>query len=199
MTFWMPQLIKAVSNQDSNTTVGILVMVPYSVALVAMIFVGRSSDKRLERCYHAAIPLVVGGISFTLLATISGTSMFLTVALWCVLASCIESAWGPIFSLPNEFLTGFSAAAGIALINSIGSLGGFVGPYAIGAINKQTGSFRSGLVFAGVSLFISAILILALRKRIAPETEPIVRTQGSPAVLPTADRKRRDSNSRPLP
>lgn len=187
MTFWMPQLIKAVSNQPSNTTVGILVMVPYSVALVAMIFVGRSSDKRHERFYHAAIPLAVGGISFTVLAGVSGTSTFLTVALWCVVASCIESAWSPIFSLPNEFLTGFSAAAGIALINSIGSIGGFVGPYAIGVINKQTGSFRGGLVFAGVSLFASAILVLALRKRIVSASPKLAMTEGTPATLPSLE------------
>jgi len=148
-------------------------MVPYFVALVAMIFVGRSSDKRFERHYHASIPLIIGGISFLLLATISGTAIFITVALWCVLASCIESAWSPIWSLPSEFLTGFSAAAGIALINSIGSLGGFVGPYGFGAINKRTGSFRGGFVFAGVSLFVSAMLILALRKRIVPDAEAV--------------------------
>jgi len=173
ITFWMPQLIKDASNQASNTMVGMLVMVPYFVALVAMIFVGRSSDKRFERHYHASIPLIIGGISFLLLATISGTSIFITVALWCVLASCIESAWSPIWSLPSEFLTGFSAAAGIALINSIGSLGGFVGPYGFGAINKRTGSFRGGFVFAGVSLFVSAKLILALRKRIVPDAEAV--------------------------
>jgi|SRR5215469_15851728 len=187
ITFWMPQLIKAASNQASNTTVGMLVMVPYFVALVAMISVGRSSDKRFERHYHAAIPLVVGGISFVLLATISGTSIFLTVALWCVTVSCIESAYSPIFSLPNEFLAGFSVAAGIALINSIGSLGGFVGPYAFGAINKRTGSFRGGLLFAGVSLLISAMLILALRKRAEQQAKRELATvQPSAAAIPSA-------------
>ena len=185
ITFWMPQLIKDASNQASNTMVGMLVMVPYFVALVAMIFVGRSSDKRFERHYHASIPLIIGGISFLLLATISGTSIFITVALWCVLASCIESAWSPIWSLPSEFLTGFSAAAGIALINSIGSLGGFVGPYGFGAINKRTGSFRGGFVFAGVSLFVSAMLILALRKRIVPYAEAVAMAQVSQVA--TAD------------
>jgi len=187
ITFWMPQLIQAASSQTSNTTVGMLVMVPYFVALVAMIFVGRSSDKRFERRYHASIPLIIGGVSFLLLATISGTSTFLTVALWCVLASCIESAWSPIWSLPNEFLAGFSAAAGIALINSMGSIGGFVGPYALGEINKRTGSFRGGLVFAGVSLFISAMLILALRKRTVPETSAVATVQPSVSAIPNAD------------
>jgi MFS family permease len=187
MTFWMPQLIKAGSSQYSNTTVGVLVMLPYVIALAAMILVGRSSDRRLERRYHAAIPLIIGAISFLLLSTTPPSSVFLSVVLWCLVASGIESAWSPFWSLPNEFLTGFSAAAGIAFINSIGNLGGFVGPYAMGAISKTTGSFRGGLVVAAVSWSISAMLILALRKRIAPETEPIVRAQGSPEVLPTAD------------
>jgi MFS transporter, ACS family, tartrate transporter len=100
---------------------------------------------------------------------------------WCLVASGVYSIYGPFWSLPNEFLTGFSAAAGIALINSFGNLGGFVGPYAIGAINRRTGSFRGGLIFAGISLFTSAMLMLALRKRIAQDAM----TQASPAVLPT--------------
>jgi len=65
--------------------------------------------------------------------------------------------------LPNEFLAGFSAAAGIALINSIGNLGGFVGSHAVGTIGRRTGTLYGGLVFAGISLFISAMLILALQ------------------------------------
>ena len=93
----------------------------------------------------------------------------------------IYSLYGPFWALPNEFLAGFSAAAGIALINSLGNLGGFVGPFAMGAINKRTGSFRGGLVFAGVSLLISAILILALRKRRVTETSVAA------AVTPTAE------------
>jgi ACS family tartrate transporter-like MFS transporter len=168
MTFWMPQLIKAISSTYSNTLVGVLVMIPYLVALAAMILVGRSSDRRLERHYHAAVPLIIGAISLALLSTTATSSVFCSVALWSFVASGINSLWGPFWSLPNEFLTGFSAAAGIALINSIGNLGGFVGPYAMGAISNKTGSFRGGLVFAGVSLFISAMLLIALGKRTVP-------------------------------
>jgi ACS family tartrate transporter-like MFS transporter len=136
MTFWMPQLIQAISGKYSNTTVGVLVMIPYLVALAAMVLVGRSSDTSGERRYHAAIPLVIGGVAFILLSTISTRYVFLSVTLWCLVASDIECAWSPIWSLPNEFLTGFSAAAGIAFINSVGNLGGFIGPYAMGAITR---------------------------------------------------------------
>jgi MFS transporter, ACS family, tartrate transporter len=186
MIFWMPQLLKTLSSQYSNTTVGLLVMIPYLVGLPVMILVGRSSDRSLERRYHAAIPLIIGATSLVLLGTTGTRSVILSLTLWCLVASGIFSLWGPFWSLPNEFLTGFSAAAGIALINCFGNLGGFVGPYAIGAISKKTGSFQAGLVFVGVSLFASAILILALRKRTEQQAmggAPIV--QPSPAAMPS--------------
>ena len=165
MVFWMPQFMKSLSSQYSNTTVGLLVMIPYLIGLPIMILVGRSSDRRMERRFHAAIPLMIATASLTLLGTTTSNSVFLSVTLWCLVAAGIFSLWGPFWSLPNEFLTGFSAAAGIALINCFGNLGGFVGPYAIGAISKKTGSLRTGLVFVGISLLTSAILILAWRKR----------------------------------
>src|SRR5712692_1754725 len=165
MVFWMPQLMKALSSEYSNTTVGLLVMVPYLVGLPVMILVARSSDRTLERRYHAAIPAIIGATFLVLLGATATSSPFLSVALWCFVTSGIYSFLGPFWSLPNEFLTGFSGAAGIALINSIGNLGGFVGPYAMGAISKRTGSLYSGLAFAGISLFVSAMLVLALGKR----------------------------------
>jgi ACS family tartrate transporter-like MFS transporter len=164
LTFWMPQLLKGLSDRYSNTTVGALVMIPYVVALGVMILVGRSSDANMERRYHAAIPLLTGALSFVLLATSGAGSPVLSVLLWCAVASSIYSVFGPFWALPSRFLTGASAAAGIALINSLGNVGGFVGPYAIGAVIKKTGSPQGGLVFAAVALFVSALLILAFRE-----------------------------------
>src|ERR1700757_3765460 len=107
---------------------------------------------------------MVGAIALLLLGAVNTNSAFLSVVLWCFVASGVYCLLGPFWSLPSEFLTGFSAAAGIALINSFGNLGGFVGPYVMGAIIKRTGNFHAGLVFAGISLFASAMLILALKK-----------------------------------
>src|SRR5262249_23564425 len=87
MTFWMPQLIKSISSKYSNTTVGVLVMIPYLVALTAMVLVGRSSDRRLERRYHAAVPLIIGAIAFVLLSITRTSSVFFSVVLWCLVAS----------------------------------------------------------------------------------------------------------------
>jgi MFS transporter, ACS family, tartrate transporter len=165
MTFWMPQFVKGLSGQYSNTTVGILVMIPYVAAVPVMVLVSRSSDHTLERRYHIAVPQIVGAIALLLLGTVMTHSVFFSVVLWCFVAMGIYCLLGPFWSLPNEFLTGFSAAVGIALVNSIGNLGGFVGLYAMGAMSRRTGSLRGGLVFAGFSLFASAMLILALRKR----------------------------------
>jgi ACS family tartrate transporter-like MFS transporter len=95
----------------------------------------------------------------------SGTgSLFFALLLWCVVASCIYSVFGPFWALPSVFLTGSSAAAGIAMINSLGNVGGFIGPYAIGAIIKNTGSANGGLVFVALTLLVSAVLILAFRE-----------------------------------
>jgi ACS family tartrate transporter-like MFS transporter len=186
MIFWMPQLIKALSSQYSNTKVGLLVMIPYLAGITVMVLVARNSDRTLERRYHAAIPAMIAALSLMLLGATGTNSPFAYVVLWCLVASGVYSLFGPFWSLPNEFLTGFSAAAGIALINSFGNLGGFLGPYAIGAISKRTGSFRGGLVFAGVSLFTSAVLMIALRKRTEQAVGETEMAQTSPAAMPTA-------------
>jgi len=187
MTFWMPQLLKTFSHQYSNTTVGILVMIPYVAAVAAMILVSRSSDRALERRYHAAVPVMIAATSLLLLCTSPASSVFFSVVLWSFAAAGVYALLPPFWSMPNEFLSGFSAAAGIAFINSFGNIGGFVGPYVMGAINKRTGSFRGGLVLAGISLFASAMLILALRKRITADTAGAGVTKASPAAIPTAD------------
>jgi ACS family tartrate transporter-like MFS transporter len=171
MSLWMPQLMKDSSGRYSNTTVGILVMIPYLVALVAMILVAHRSDRTLERRYHTAVPLIIGAISLALLATRGTGSVLVSVALWCLAVSGTCCLWGPFWSLPNEFLAGYSAAAGIALINSVGNLGGFVGSYTIGTISKRTGSFHGGLVFLCISFFATAMLMLALRKGTGHEAD----------------------------
>jgi sugar phosphate permease len=160
LSFWMPQLVRSFSRLYSNTAVGFLVMIPHLVGLAAMLVVSRSSDRDLERRYHIAIPAFIGGIALLLLG---GTnSPLVSIALLSLVASGIYSFYGPFFSLPSQFLTGFSAASGIALINSVANLGGFAGPYVIGVIKARTGSLYGGLVAVGISLFLSATLTLLL-------------------------------------
>ncbi len=160
MSFYMPQALKALSRGYSNTVVGILVMIPHLAGLLAMILISRSSDRKLERRYHAAIPITVGGVALMLLGATS--SLLVSIALWSFVAMGIYSFFGPFFSIPSKFLAGFSAASGIALINSVAGLGGFVGPSAIGALAGGTRGIYGGLALAGMSLFVSAALVLLL-------------------------------------
>jgi MFS transporter, ACS family, tartrate transporter len=163
LTSWAPQLVRSLSARYSNSMIGLLVGIPYLAGLAAMILVSRSSDRKLERRYHAAIPALTGGLALLLLGTTR--SPFYSVILLTFLAIGIYSFYGPFWALPCEFLTGFSAAAGIALVNSVGNLGGFVGPYMIGTIAMRTGNLYAGLALAGVPLFLSATLVLLLPRR----------------------------------
>jgi len=163
ISFWMPQLVKSVSRGYSNSLIGLLVMIPHLVGLPVMVLISRSSDRKQERRYHAAIPAIAAGIA---LASLGATqSMFPTIVLLSFAALGIYSVYGPLYSLPADFLTGFAAASGIALVSSVANLGGFAGPYAIGWISQKTGSLYGGLAFAGVSLFASATLMLLLPRR----------------------------------
>ena len=172
---WAPQLVRSLSSLYSNSTIALLVMIPSLVGLAAMILVSRSSDRTLERRYHVAIPALVTGTALVLLGT--SPSAFLSVALLCLLAAGVFSCLGPFWTLPSEFLSGYSAAAGIALINSVGNLGGFVGPAAIGFISQRTGTLSAGLALSGIPMFLSAALALLLpgkpeRRRRAENSAP---------------------------
>ena len=162
-SFWLPQVMKSLFRGQSNTIVGIAVMIPSLLALVAMVVASRHSDRTLERRYHLATLNVLAGIAFLLLGV--PHSPFFTVVLFSAVAVGNYSFLPIFFSLPGEFLTGFSAAAGIALVTSVANFGGFVGPYTVGLIRQRTGSFYPGLICAGISFLISATLVLALPKR----------------------------------
>jgi sugar phosphate permease len=159
MNFWMPKLVKSLSSGYSNTWIGLLVMIPHLVGLPVMVLVSRSSDRKRERRFHAAIPAVAAGIA---LASLGAThSIYPTILLLSFAALGIYSVYGPFYSLPGDFLTGFAAASGIALVSSLANLGGFAGPYATGWIGLY-----GGLAVAGVSLFASATLMLLLPRRL---------------------------------
>jgi len=163
MNSWAPQLVKSLSSLYSNSMIALFVTIPSLVGLAAMILVSSSSDRTLERRYHVAIPALATGTALVLLGT--APSAFFSVALLCLLAAGVFSCLGPFWTLPSEFLTGYSAAAGIALINSVGNLGGFVGPAAIGFISQRTGSLSAGLALSGIPMFLSAALVLLLPKQ----------------------------------
>jgi D-galactonate transporter len=169
LSFWMPQFVKSLSSLYSNTTIGFLVMIPYLVGLLAMVLVSRSSDREMERKYHAAIPAVIAGIALVSLGATHST--FSSIFFLCFASLGIYSVYGPYWSLPSEFLTGFAAASGIALISSVANLGGFAGPYAVGMVSQKTGSLYGGLALTGISLFVCATLASLLPKRARVSTD----------------------------
>ena len=146
-------------------------MIPNLVGLAGMIFFSRNSDRTLERRYHVAIPAITGGVALVLLGTTHSPLFFVPLLSLALVGT--YGFLGPFWALPSEFLTGYSAAAGIALINSVGHLGGFVGPYAIGLIGQRTGSLYSGLSLAGIFLLVSATLALLLPKGKRPFERPM--------------------------
>jgi ACS family tartrate transporter-like MFS transporter len=167
LVFWAPQLVKALSATYSGTQVGFLVATVHSLGLLAMILVARSSDGNLERRYHMMFSLIAGGTGFVAMSAVH-TSLGV-IALLSLAAVGVYGMFGPFFASATGFLTGLSAASGIALITSIANLGGFAGPYLVGVATNRTGNAYAGLLLVGLSLFVSAALCLLL-----PREQPIV-------------------------
>jgi len=162
-SFWLPQILKSALGEQSNSKVGLLVMIPNLLGLIAMILVSRHSDRALERRHHMAAASVVAGIAMLLLGV--PRSPFVSVVLFSAVAMGTYSFIPVLMSTPGEFLTGFSAATGIALVTSVANFGGFVGPYTVGIIRQRTGNAYYGLICAGISYLISASLASLLRER----------------------------------
>ena len=163
-SFWLPQIMKSVSGGQSNTAVGLLITIPNLLGLIAMPFMSRHSDRTLERRYHMAASAALAGIGMLFLG--AAHSPLSSVVLLSAVAIGAYSFLPVFMSTPAEFLTGFSAAAGIALVVSVSNFGGFVGPYTVGLIRQRTGGSYYGLICAGVLFLLSASLALALPKRV---------------------------------
>jgi MFS transporter, ACS family, tartrate transporter len=160
-SFWLPQIMKSVLFGQSNTVIGFVVMIPNLLGLLAMLLVSGHSDRTLERRYHMTASIALAGVAMLLLGT--PRTPFFSVILFSAVAIGAYSFLPVFMSVPGEFLTGFSAAAGIALVVSISNFGGFVGPYTVGLIRQKTGSSHFGLICAGISFLVSAVLASFLR------------------------------------
>lgn len=166
---WAPQIIRGFGM--STMAVGFLNAVPPTVAVIAMYLWSWHSDRQNERTWHVVIPCLVAAVGLGL-AGLSSTVVAVVAALVLVNVG-ISAAKPPLWSMPTLFLSGPAAAAGIATINSIGNLGGFVGPAMIGWIKDQTGSFAGGLYFVAGLLVISAALTLVLARSTRARTAAV--------------------------
>lgn len=158
---WAPQIIKQLG--VSSMTVGFLNMVPPTVSVVAMVLWARHSDRTGERSWHVVAACLLASAGLFMAGASAG--LVAVIAALTLVNVGISSAKPPLWSMPTVFLTGPAAAAGIATINSIGNLGGFVGPSMIGWIKDRTGSFAGGLYFVAGLLIVSAAVTLLLAQR----------------------------------
>jgi ACS family tartrate transporter-like MFS transporter len=158
LSFFLPQIVKAFGM--SNVQTGLVSALPYVVGVLSIVLWGRRSDRKLERRFHAAFPMLVASAGIAISTALDDPAMKM-VAL-CVAGFGIFGSLPVFWTLPTAFLSGAAAAGGIALINSIGNLAGFAGPYAMGWIKDSTGSYAAGLLALSAAGLASMIIVLAL-------------------------------------
>lgn len=160
---WFPTILKRATG-FSNFTVTLLAVLPYAAGAIAMLFIGWHSDSSRERRWHTAVPLFVGA------ACLGGALFFseklaLAFALMIVVGACTTAFLPSFWPLPTEFLAESAAAASIGLINALGNLGGFLGPYAMGYLRSRTGSFAPGLMVLLACMAAAGFLVLLMPRR----------------------------------
>ena len=161
VSFWLPSMLKAVGVNDT-VRLGWLSALPYLVTVMAVPLIAQHSDRRRERRLHSAIPGVCGAVA--LLAAsglghhLGGTLLFMTIA-----TVGIYTAYVVFWSIPTAYLKGTAAAGGIALINSIGLLGGWLSPSLIGWLKEATGTLETGLIVMAAILFAGSVSVLLIR------------------------------------
>ncbi len=159
MQFWLPQIVKAFGL--SNLQTGFVTMIPYVFGSIAMVLWGRHSDRTRERVWHVALPLLLTAIALAVSSYL--TDPTLTMVVLTIAAIGVFCTFALFWTLPTAFLTGTAAAGAIALINSIGNLAGFGGPFLIGWVKESTGSATAGLFALAIMPLIAAGLVLLLK------------------------------------
>lgn len=183
LLFWMPQLIRSAGVTDT-LHIGWLTMVPYLVAVVVNLLMGYSSDRSGERRWHMASCALLCAGGYLLCAMTAGQLLPLMAGLSLIMAGII--AWMPIFwTIPPRFLSGVAAAAGIALINSLGQLGGIIAPFMIGRVRDLTGAATPALYLLSAISLVAVALILWGVPKVYYSAEPLPEAEpDAPAALP---------------
>ncbi|MGO4154222.1 MFS transporter [Cupriavidus sp. YAF13] len=157
LTFWMPTLVKT-SGVTGNLNIGLLSAIPFICAIVVMNFLGHSADARRERRWHLIVPALMGAVGFAIAASFTHNTVVAIAALSLAAAGVLTCA--PLFwSLPTAFLSGLAAASGIAVVNSVGNLAGFVAPYMVGYLTDLTHSTQSSMYVLSAMLVLGAGLV----------------------------------------
>lgn len=169
LVMWMPTLLGELLGPSATPErIGLLSAVPYLGGAVGMVLVGRHSDRTGERRWHTAGPLFASAAGFLLSLWPGGSSLagpWWSLACFTLATIGVWGLLGPFWTIPTGFLSGTAAAAGVALVNSIGNTGGFVGPALVGVVRDATGSHAAG--FAGIAAFmlLGGVAVLAATKK----------------------------------
>jgi MFS transporter, ACS family, tartrate transporter len=164
LTLWMPKMLQSLEGLSTVETT-LLSAIPALFAIPVMLATGWSSDRRGERRWHAAMPRLLAGVALALLA-FQPTGVVPVIILFSIALAGIVAAYPPLWAIPSTFLTASAAAASIGLINSLGNLGGFAGPYLIGFFSdRDAGSYLGGLWVMVAALALSGACALLVRKR----------------------------------
>jgi ACS family tartrate transporter-like MFS transporter len=154
---WLPKILKQLGNQSDFAT-AMLSAIPALVTLPAMLLIGWNSDRTGERKYHTTIPRLIAAAAMASVVFV-GNNVPLALTMLTIAMVGIVGSYGPLWAIPNMFLSREAAASSIGLITSLGNLGGFLGPYAIGFFSQKTGSFNGGLMTMAVAVFASSALV----------------------------------------
>ena len=154
ITFFLPQIVKGIGL--SNVMTGLVTAIPYTIGTIGMLLWGASSDRRDERRWHFCAACVIAAVGLAGAGLLGST--FAALALMSVATIGLYGSKPAFWPMPSAFLTGTAAAGGIALVNSIGNLGGYVGPFIVGWIKDSTGSFEAGLYFLAACALLSGII-----------------------------------------
>ncbi len=157
VTLWLPTVIKALSGL-SNFATGLIAVLPFVATTIVMVLVGMHSDRSGERRWHTAAPAFVAGAA--LIGAAYGSTTIVVVSGLALGMAFAEGMVGPFWAMATSRMTGLSAAAGIAVINSLANLGGYFGPDIIGLFRSETGGFRGGLIAIGLTVALSGCIAL---------------------------------------
>ena len=160
IVMFLPTLVQVMSKSLSTTAIGWIIGTMYLFAAIVMYLNGLHSDKTDERRYHVAVCLIVSAIGMVASLYAAQLNLVLGLVVYAVALAGAYGAYSPFWAIPPAYLSGPATAAGIALINSVGNLGGFMGPYVMGYISVATGTFNAGILFLAGCMVISSIIIM---------------------------------------
>ncbi len=167
LAFFLPQVVSDLQErfgvEFSLVQIGLITAIPYVITCFVMILNARHSDRTGERRLHVAVPAFIGAVGVAVALFMD--SPFLVIAAMTLCAAGVNTAIPVFWQLPSTFLTGVGAAAGIAMINSFGNIGGFAGPYLTGWLRDLTGSNRAGMFVVAAFMVMAGIMVLVVGRR----------------------------------